>query len=753
YDAGGLGRFRQIIEGPSGFFDAVLAHHGRLPNPSGRHEHIWRARDGYDPVRACRTLTDAIHGWFGEAATAEPPPSTPRFNHAFAGLLTLADWLASDETHFPMRGQGDEPAPDGPDRFAWACDVARRLLEQRLLIPTRVRRACAGLSWEIGALFGFATASAGQAAMLRLDPAPTEGRIALIEDETGSGKTEAALLHFLRLFAEGAVDGMYFALPTRAAAVQLHGRMKKALCRLLGADAPPVILAVPGYLGRQSQDGELPDEAALYPDLEEARQAHWAAERPKRYLAACVAVGTIDQLLMGGLKVKHAQLRSAAMLRLLLVVDEVHSSDVYMAAILRNLLDQHQAAGGHVLLLSATLGAAARMRLLAPDRRVEPPSHPDAAALPYPAVWTGPGAPIPGKVPRRAAPKTVRVVLEPGWESPEPLVARAVAAARQGARVLVIRNTVRGVVEAQEALERVAPELSLAVEGSRGRVLAPHHARYAPEDRAGLDQALEAMLGNKAPREQGCVTITSQTAEQSLDIDADLLVTDLCPADVLLQRLGRLHRKADRPRPPGYETPCAIVIAPAEDALAAAIDAAGEARNPPLALGLVYPDLVGVLATRRALCAGEVTVPCDNRRLVEAVTHPEALEALAETMQGRWRLHWGRVIGIRSAMGQAAKGVLLEWKQPLLPLPHDLEQIKVRLGLDDRRVELADGLAGPFGWAISALTIPGRWLKGADTEAAPVVEPQADGSLAIRFGGTWLLYDRLGLRLVASRAS
>ncbi|MCG7354531.1 hypothetical protein MHL32_23035, partial [Roseomonas mucosa] len=254
YDAGGLGRFRQIIEGPSGFFDAVLAHHGRLPNPSGRHEHIWRARDGYDPVRACRTLTDAIHGWFGEAATAEPPPSTPRFNHAFAGLLTLADWLASDETHFPMRGQGDEPAPDGPDRFAWACDVARRLLEQRLLIPTRVRRACAGLSWEIGALFGFATASAGQAAMLRLDPAPTEGRIALIEDETGSGKTEAALLHFLRLFAEGAVDGMYFALPTRAAAVQLHGRMKKALCRLLGADAPPVILAVPGYLGRQSQD-------------------------------------------------------------------------------------------------------------------------------------------------------------------------------------------------------------------------------------------------------------------------------------------------------------------------------------------------------------------------------------------------------------------------------------------------------------------------------------------------------------------
>ncbi|MFK4047747.1 CRISPR-associated helicase Cas3' [Roseomonas mucosa] len=750
-DAGGLGRFRLIINGPDGFFEAVLAHHGRLPKPAGQHERIWRARDGYDPVRACRALTDAIHGWFGEAATEGDPPSTPRFNHAFAGLLTLADWLASDEVHFPLRAQGNPPAPDGPDRFAWACGVARRLLEQRLLIPTRARQACAGLSWDIGSLFDFATASAGQEAMLRLDPAPAQGRIVLIEDETGSGKTEAALLHFLRLFAEGAVDGMYFALPTRAAAVQLHGRLEKALRRLLRADAPPVILAVPGYLGRPSQNGELPDEAALYPD--EARQAHWAAERPKRYLAACVAVGTIDQALMGGLKVKHAQLRSAAMLRLLLVVDEVHSSDVYMAAILRNLLDQHQAAGGHALLLSATLGAAARMRLLAPDRRVDPPSHPEAATLPYPAVWTGPGAPVPDEDRRQAAPKAVRVVLEPGWESPEPAMARAVAAAQQGARVLVIRNTVRGVVEAQEALERIAPELSLAVEGPRGPVLAPHHARYAPEDRVRLDQALEAVLGNNAPRERGSVTIASQTAEQSLDIDADLLVTDLCPADVLLQRLGRLHRKPGRPRPPGYETPCAIVVAPPEAALAAALQANGEVRNPPLALGLVYPDLIGVLATRQALGAGVVTVPCDNRRLVEAATHPEALETLARGMGDRWLRHWCQVIGSRGAMAQAARLALLDWGQPIQPLPHDLGEIKVRLGLEDRRVDLVDRPIGPFGGTISALTVPGRWLKGVDAEAVPAVEPQLDGSLTIRFEGVWLSYDRLGLRLAAPRAS
>ena len=90
----------------------------------------------------------------------------------------------------------------------------------------------------------------------------------------------------------------------------------------------------------------------------------WAVERPKRYLSGAAMVGTVDQLLLGGLQVRHGHLRSGPMLRLLLVIDEVHASDAYMTEILRNVLDQHAAAGGPALLMSATLGALARLRFL-----------------------------------------------------------------------------------------------------------------------------------------------------------------------------------------------------------------------------------------------------------------------------------------------------------------------------------------------------------------------------------------------------
>jgi hypothetical protein len=165
---------------------------------------------------------------------------------------------------------------------------------------------------------------------------------------------------------------MYFALPTRAAARQIHGRIQAALQRLLGDEAARyVTLAVPGYITRQAEGASLPEPDAHWPDasMEARHDALWASERPKRYLAGWVAVGTIDQVLMAGLRVRHAQLRSGAMLRLLLVVDEVHASDTYMTAILRNVLDQHRRAGGHALLMSATLGSAARARLLQPTGR------------------------------------------------------------------------------------------------------------------------------------------------------------------------------------------------------------------------------------------------------------------------------------------------------------------------------------------------------------------------------------------------
>ena len=539
--------------------------------------------------------------------------------------------------------------------------------------------------------------------------------------------------------------------------MQIHGRIQRLLRDLLGPEAaPPVVLAVPGYLDRAAEaTAPLPDEAALWD--EQVRAAQWAGERPKRYLTACIAVGTIDQALMGGLRVRHAELRSGALLRLLLVVDEVHAADHYMTVLLRHVLDQHLSAGGYALLMSATLGSAARDWLLDPAApEVMHAAPAEAVAAPYPAVWTTQGNLVAGADPVQRPQKRVEISLEPNWADPTGVMERAVAAARQGARVLVIRNTVGDVVATQLALEAVAPDLSLAVEGPHGKVRAPHHGRYAPEDRRRLDAVLEAVLGAKVPRPWvpqtgGSVTIASQTAEQSLDIDADLLITDLCPADVLLQRLGRLHRRRERVALAGFEGACAIVLAPSEPELEAAITGTGEVHHAPLALGLVYPDLLGVVATRRALAASPLlSIPADNRRLVEGATHPELLDRLAAELGGRWQKHAELCTGVRLAHAQQAQGARLAWGEPIRPDPdrlEDLECIATRLGLTDRTVELAEGTAGPFGGAISKLTIPGRWLGGVAQEAEPAIEPAAEGELQICFEGKTLLYDRLGLRV------
>lgn len=193
------------------------------------------------------------------------------------------------------------------------------------------------------------------------------GSLVILESETGSGKTEAALWRFVHLFRTGAIDSLYFALPTRVAASQVYHRVQTAIKNLWAEHSPLTIRALPGYVNADGGDArQLPNFEVLWsdhPDDAKAQQ-RWAAENSKRFLAAPIAVGTIDQALLGALQVRHAHLRHAMLARSLLVVDEVHASDAYMTVLLEQLLKAHLNAGGQALLLSATLGSSARNRYL-----------------------------------------------------------------------------------------------------------------------------------------------------------------------------------------------------------------------------------------------------------------------------------------------------------------------------------------------------------------------------------------------------
>lgn len=725
------------INGAAGpLFDAVFAHHGRPWCSSSQADcKLWRIGRDMDPIGDLAPLGDALPHLFPAAFASAPPlPEVPAFQHAFAGLLMLADWLGSDENFFPWA--------DGKstDRLGFARAHAGAALAEVGLAVEQLRVVVRSVAPNFGALFEVAAPRPVQSAA----PMP-EARCVVLEAETGSGKTEAALWRFLHLFRAGKVDGMYFALPTRVAATQAFERIRKFADRVFGTNRPSVVLAVPG---QQRADGvrgyALPNfDFAWDDDPDDAiRRSRWAAEHPKRFLAAQIAVGTIDQALLGAIQVRHAHLRGAALLRQLLVVDEVHASDRYMERLLAGLLKAHLQAGGHALLLSATLGAGMRARLL--DTTL--PSPEAAENVPYPALtWRTDLAEHWQKIEDSGADKRVTVAALPLIDEPKSVAAKALAAAAAGAKVLVIRNTVGAAVETQRALETLpgaAPHI-FRIAG----VPTLHHGRFAPEDRCVLDGKVAELLAKRRP-ESGLVVVGTQTLEVSLDIDADILLTDLCPVDVLLQRIGRLHRHPERTRPSEFAVAQAMVLVPAERGLATFMRRGRHGLG-----GDIYDDLRVIEATWRLIEAEPLwRIPTDNRRLVERATHPARLETIFSELLADnpgWREWMTKAWGKWTGQSQQAGYALLDRNTPFDKLRFDADdRLATRLGVKDRLVAFEPPLPGPFGQAVGHLRIPARLLPEVAVESDPTDITAEDGGFTFKLSTRQFRYDRLGLQTI-----
>ncbi|MEO5331403.1 MAG: CRISPR-associated helicase Cas3' [Magnetococcus sp. YQC-5] len=745
---------------------ALFCHHGRpltgdasiAGKPASHelqsvHPNVWNANALRNPLAGLQEMIQAIRHTFPDAFVTEDNPKdrlpiTPLMQHLFTGLLTLADWIGSDTHYFPFADTTTLPSYQELEHkakqatLAVGCDV------------TAARHVLAAQSIDFQHIFNLPTPNSMQREMGNLSLAPA-GNLVILESETGSGKTEAALLHFLNLFRAELVDGLYFALPTRAAAVQIHRRVVQAMQKAFGPDHPPVVLAVPGYLQVDEMEGrKLAQFTILWPDdlTDRQRNRGWAAEHPKRFLAAPIAVGTVDQILLSALSTRHAHMRAAALSRLLLVVDEVHASDAFMTTILQEVVARHTAIGGETLLMSATLGASVRTLFLHGPRVPPPPPH-EAATTPYPLLSHRCFEPDQKSIPMDRAGKQVRITQIPQADDPEAVTTLALTAARSGARVLVIRNTVQWAIATQKSMENQAatmPGLLLQCAG----IAAPHHSRYAFNDRKLLDTAIEARFGKGILPPGGVVATSTQTIEQSLDIDADLLITDLCPMDVLLQRIGRLHRHHRNDRPIPYREPQVFLLTP-RDGLEAHLNAKGTVSSTAKGhgWGSVYQDMRMLAATLEALPSPAIiTIPADNRRLVEAATHPDNLQALANTKGAAWQHHGTSVFGTTAAHKNSARhGIYLrdKWLHECKFFELKEEQITTRLGLHDRLVPFNPTPMGPFGLPISLLTIPGRWLTPQPApDALPSEITPEPGGFCFTFCNARFRYDRLGLRPV-----
>jgi CRISPR-associated endonuclease/helicase Cas3 len=321
---------------------------------------------------------------------------------------------------------------------------------------------------------------------------------------------------------------------------------------------------------------------------------------------------------------------------------------------------------------------------------------------------TSGGQPIPTTAPRRA----VNVQIQ-GYSS---ALARAEAAARAGQAVLWIRSTVANAVDDWTTLR------------NRGVPVLLHHSRYADDDRTYLDGQVLGVIGRHGQR-RGVVIVATQTVEQSLDIDSDLLVTDACPADVMLQRLGRLYRHR-----PG--TPIAVVIDPGNWDLYLGAARAGA----PQKWHYVYSPL-GVRATVEWIARrGIIRVPQDVRDLVETATHPDALAQAAAVYGPAWQ-------GEEARLGASALVARQQASAGLIDLSRHYRDNQVngrtptRIGEGTIEVPVT-GLVSPFtGQPLASVPIRANWLAG----FAPGTVGVATGG-TIDVGGRRFTYDVRGLQ-------
>ncbi|MHB9130025.1 MAG: CRISPR-associated helicase Cas3' [Armatimonadota bacterium] len=513
------------------------------------------------------------------------------------GMTILADWIASDTAAFPITA-----VMPVVDYQAIAHRQASSALERVGLLRCPLHQHAP----DFRQLFpGISTPRPVQTALdAEALPHITPPVLAIIEAPMGEGKTEAALLLSRRLASAQDGGGFYFALPTQATSNQLFTRVLRFLDELATPEMPASVMLVHS---RSELSTDL--SSVLHPvtdwldHTDDVRADAWFLPRKRRLLAP-FAVGTIDQCLLGALQVRHGTLRLFGLAGKVVIIDEVHAYDAYMSTIIERLLEWLRAMDTSVILLSATLPSAMRASLMKAYGAETLPSITEA----YPAITL---VNAEGSV-QVIAPPTLPVSKQVHVEyharqAPEQVWHCLQEALADGGCAAWICNTV---VEAQQTFRFLEEATSQLPEDDRPELLL-YHARMLLQDRQRIEAAVLQQFGKEdnARRPFRAILVATQVVEQSLDIDFDLLVTALCPIDLLLQRCGRLHRHI-RSRPSGVSSPRCLVLMPSLN----------EAGEPDFGLSAwVYSPFI-LMKTMVVLSGKDrVEIPGNIRPMIEAV--------------------------------------------------------------------------------------------------------------------------------------
>lgn len=376
-----------------------------------------------------------------------------------------------------------------------------------------------------------------------------EPGLMIVEAPMGEGKTEAALLAAEVLAERFGAGGVFVALPTMATSDAMFARVRQWVDSVSGMPGSMVLAHGKAALNEDYAKLKRQSFIDIGSDCGDSTVlAHgWFAG--KKGPLANFVVGTIDQVLRGALKARHVMLRHLGLANKVVVIDEVHAADSYMSTYLSRVLEWLGAYRVPVLLLSATLPPAQRDSLLEAYRRGRGEVGESAVApIGYPAISVWPSPELSCAV--SASGRSIEgIELDFIDDDAELLADRLADVLAEGGTAGVVCNTV---VRAQHLFEVMTSDDRF----DAGEVLLLH-SRFVAVDRARYESRLRRLLGppGHGDRPLRLVVIGTQVIEQSLDIDVDLLVTDLAPVDLVLQRIGRLHRHPRSERPARVSRP------------------------------------------------------------------------------------------------------------------------------------------------------------------------------------------------------
>ncbi|APH59724.1 CRISPR-associated helicase/endonuclease Cas3 [Granulibacter bethesdensis] len=616
-------------------YAAIAGHHGRpsehmlgaLPPEARLSRELFRALkcvgEGREPAAR---LMDAFFDLWPEASLEGLTlAEATTLSWWLAGFCAAADWVGSNSEWFPPKTEADSLAA---------------YLQQTRAIAARavVEAGIAGTMVREGKLFDFALRPM-QVACSTI-PLPDGPTLAIVEDGTGTGKTEAALILAHRFCLAGKGRGLFDALPTMATTDAMFDRASRIVGRMF--DNPSVTLAH-GRAGLSVPFRDLVQRSRTG-GPGEITSSDWLAEGNRRALLADVGIGTIDQALLSVLPVRFQTLRIYGLSSKILLVDEVHEmGEPYIAEELTALLKMHRAAGGSAILLTATLPMSLRSKLLATyDGASDNPAYPALTIAGGEAITQFPAEDYPVKGP----------VKVERLDTAADAVTLLAGMAMQGAACVWVRNAVDDAIEAVEALRAAGVEARLI------------HARFALCDRKRIEAEILARVGKNGQGRAGFVLVGTQVLESSLDLDFDVMVSDIAPIAALIQRAGRLWRHMDiRPvsvRP--VAGPVLYVLSPDPSLVEDERWLHGT-----LGKGAWVYALADVWRSARVLFTqGQIGTPDRQRALIEAVYGADAEpvpEALLKAEQDKYGkdsadrgLAWHNIVKFTDGYRKAGRG-------------------------------------------------------------------------------------------------